>query len=204
MITLIKRACNKLLAFLKSRSNYKFLIKQYTELDDFDKFNNILSTKRFTTHLKPLQMDSVNSNKIIVIAPHPDDDILGAGGTLLKAKSLGAEVHIIYVTNGEPLNSANIKKETLEVCEKAKFIPHFLNFEPKKINVHDDEAIKNITSIINEINPGAIFISFFLDNHVDHRSVNYLMCNCFNSNNFNDNIEIWSYQITIWIHEISI
>lgn len=195
MITIIKLAYNKLLALLKSRSNYKFLIKNYIELDDFNNFNKILSTKRFTTHLKPLQMDCVNSNKIIVIAPHPDDDILGAGGTLLKAKSLGAEVHIIYVTNGEPLQSENIKKETLEVCKKAKFIPHFLNFEPKKINVYDDEAIKNITAIINEINPGAIFISFFLDNHVDHRSVNHLMYNCFNSNVFNNNIEIWSYQI---------
>ena len=180
---------------MKSRSNYKFLIKKYTELDDFDNFNKILSTKRFTTHLKPLQMDCVNSNKIIVIAPHPDDDILGAGGTLLKAKSLGAEVHIIYVTNGEPSESENIKEETLEVCKNAKFFPHFLNFEPNKINVYDDEAIKNITAIINKINPGAIFISFFLDNHVDHRSVNYLMYNCFNSNDFNNNIEIWSYQI---------
>ena len=195
MITIIKLAYHKLLALLKSRSNYKFLIKKYTELNDFDNFNKILSTKRFTTHLKPLQMDNVNSNKIIVIAPHPDDDILGAGGTLLKAKSLGAEVHIIYVTNGEPLVSENIKKETLEVCKNAKFTPHFLNFEPKKINVHDDEAIKNISAIINDINPGAIFISFFLDNHVDHRSVNYLMYNCFNTNNFNNNIEIWSYQI---------
>ena len=195
MITVIKQAYHRLLALVKSRSNYKFLIKKYTELDDFDNFNKILSTKRFTTDLKPLQMDCVNTNKIIVIAPHPDDDILGAGGTLLKAKSLGAEVHIIYVTNGEPLNSENIKRETLEVCEKAKFIPHFLNFEPKKIDVHDDDAIKNITDIINEINPGVIFISFFLDNHEDHRQVNYLMYNCFNSKSFKNNIEIWSYQI---------
>jgi len=195
MIIFIKRAYNKLLALLKSRSNYKFLIKEYTDLDDFDSFNKILSTKRFTTHLKPLQMDNVKSNKIVVIAPHPDDDILGAGGTLLKAKSLGAEVNIIYVTNGEPLKSENIKKETLKVCKKAKFIPHFLNFEPKKINVHDDKAIKDISSIINEINPGVIFISFFLDNHVDHRSVNHLIYNCFKYAKFTNNIEIWSYQI---------
>ncbi len=195
MITHIKRAYNKLLVLVKSRSNYKFIINQYTELGDFDNFHNILKTKRFTNQLKPIQIDSVDSKKIVVIAPHPDDDILGAGGTLLKAKSLGAEVHIIYVTNGSPSKSEKIKKETLDVCEEAKFIPHFLNFEPRKINVHDNKAIKNVTNIINEINPKVIFISFFLDNHVDHRSVNYLLYNCISSENFRNNIEIWSYQI---------
>ncbi len=195
MITFFKKAYNKLLVFFKSRSNYKFIIKQYIELDDFDNFKKILNTKRFTKHLKPVQMECVNSKKIIVIAPHPDDDILGAGGTLLRAKSLGAEVHIIYVTNGNIIKSEKIKKEALEVCEEAKFIPYFLNFEPKKINPYDDDAITNITRIINEVNPGAIFISFFLDNHVDHRLVNHLMYRCFNYISFNKDIEIWSYQI---------
>ena len=106
-------------------------------------------------------MNGVKASKIVVIAPHPDDDILGAGGTLLKAKSLGAEVHIIYVTNGEPFKSENIKKKHSKVCEEAMFTPYFLNFEPKKINVHDNKVIKNVSNIINEINPGAIFISFF-------------------------------------------
>ena len=195
MITFIRKAYNKLLALVKSRSNYKFLINQYIDLDDFDNFRKVLNTKRFTTQLKPIQMNGVKANKIVVIAPHPDDDILGAGGTLLKAKSLGAEVHIIYVTNGDPIRSENIKKETLEVCEKAVFTPYFLNFEPKKINVHDDKVIKNISNIINKINPGAIFISFFLDNHVDHRAVNYLLYNYFASNRSKKNVEIWSYQI---------
>ena len=38
--------------------------------------------------------------KILVIAAHPDDEALGCGGSLLKSKSLGHEIHLLFMTDG--------------------------------------------------------------------------------------------------------
>lgn len=39
--------------------------------------------------------------RILVIAPHPDDESLGAGGLIQQAVAAGAEVRVIFVTDGE-------------------------------------------------------------------------------------------------------
>ena len=36
---------------------------------------------------------------VLVIAPHPDDETLGCGGTLLKHKSMGHKCHWLIVTS---------------------------------------------------------------------------------------------------------
>ena len=40
-------------------------------------------------------------DRIVVVAPHPDDEVLGAGGIIQQACAVGAEVHVIYLTNGD-------------------------------------------------------------------------------------------------------
>ena len=41
------------------------------------------------------------SDRIVVVAPHPDDEVLGCGGLIQQACAVGAEVHVIYLTSGD-------------------------------------------------------------------------------------------------------
>ena len=41
------------------------------------------------------------SDRVIVVAPHPDDEVLGAGGAIQQALAAGADVRVIYLTNGD-------------------------------------------------------------------------------------------------------
>ena len=47
---------------------------------------------------------------IFVIAPHPDDEVLGCGGTLLRLNDEGAEIHWVIVTKMGKEYSKYIKK----------------------------------------------------------------------------------------------
>ena len=38
---------------------------------------------------------------ILIVAPHPDDEVLSSGGLIQKAVKSGKSVHIIYLTNGD-------------------------------------------------------------------------------------------------------
>ncbi len=40
-------------------------------------------------------------DRIVIVAPHPDDDILGAGGLIQQALAVGADVRVIYLTMGD-------------------------------------------------------------------------------------------------------
>ncbi len=42
-----------------------------------------------------------NGDSLLLFAPHPDDETLGAGGLLQRAHAAGAHVHVVVVTNGE-------------------------------------------------------------------------------------------------------
>jgi LmbE family N-acetylglucosaminyl deacetylase len=48
-----------------------------------------------------MQFSISPTDRLLVIAPHPDDESIGAGGLLLRAKAAGAEVRVIFCTSGD-------------------------------------------------------------------------------------------------------
>ena len=71
-------------------------------------------------------MLNLNKQKILVIAAHPDDEILGCGGTLIKLKSLNCEIEIIFMTNG--VSSKNLKNPNKKILEKKNLQKMLQNF----------------------------------------------------------------------------
>ena len=50
------------------------------------------------------------TKRILVVAAHPDDEVLGCGATLAKHSMDGDEVHILFLTDGvSARESTNIK-----------------------------------------------------------------------------------------------
>jgi len=43
----------------------------------------------------------VKGERLVIVAPHPDDEVLGCGGLIQQAVAVGAEVRVIYLTNGD-------------------------------------------------------------------------------------------------------
>jgi hypothetical protein len=49
----------------------------------------------------PPTLDVPAGTRLLVIAPHPDDEVLGAGGLMQRVRSTGGAVRIVYLTDGE-------------------------------------------------------------------------------------------------------
>ena len=83
--------------------------------------------------------------KILVIAAHPDDELLGCGGTLLYYRKLGYKVKVVFLSDGESSRKQNDKKIKKLISKRAKqaelvskkcsFIkPTFGNFPDNKLD----------------------------------------------------------------------
>ena len=56
----------------------------------------------------------MKNKKILVIASHPDDEVLGCGGTLIKYSKMGYEIRIVFMTNGVSSRSKIKNNEILK------------------------------------------------------------------------------------------
>jgi len=61
-----------------------------------------------------------NNLKIIVFAPHPDDESYGAGGSIMKWLEEGNDIHIIWFTDGRAGYRKSREENTLDDCEATK------------------------------------------------------------------------------------
>jgi LmbE family N-acetylglucosaminyl deacetylase len=113
--------------------------------------------------------------KVLVVAAHPDDEILGVGGTLLKHRSMGDEIYICMVTKAyEPEWTKNyIENKLKEAKEVDKILGTeeriFCNFPTVKLNtISSGEFNKKISDAINDVKPDVIYTHFRNDLNQDH------------------------------------
>ena len=118
-------------------------------------------------------------NKILVVAVHPDDETLGCGGTLLKHKANGDEIHWLIATSikeSEGFHKSLVKKREDEI-ESVKKLFNFdsvnrLGLSTTKVDEYGiSELIKKFSSVINKVQPNIIYLPFKGDVHSDHKYV---------------------------------
>src|SRR5258707_14880257 len=76
-----------------------------------------LSPGRWTATVQryPLVDAAVRRDRVLIVAPHVDDEALGAGGYVLDAFAHGAEVYVVFLTAGDCNRfSARLLHKTLE------------------------------------------------------------------------------------------
>ena len=113
---------------------------------------------------------------ILVISAHPDDEVLGMGGTIYKFAKMGHKIDLCIVTDGK-CGSAKREKIRKESASKAaKFLGikkiHFLNFPDTRLDVTPQiEINKKLETLIKKIKPEIVYTVPDNDFHKDHQKV---------------------------------
>jgi LmbE family N-acetylglucosaminyl deacetylase len=115
--------------------------------------------------------------KALVIAPHPDDETLGCGGTIKKLAEAGWEVKVLTVAaHMPPLYTKDVHEGTVREARAAHKVlgvsaSTFLDNPALSLSVMPlAELNAAIHGEIESYKPGALFIPFY-DRHIDHRCV---------------------------------
>ena len=116
-------------------------------------------------------------SNILVVAPHPDDETLGCGGTLLKHKKKKDKIFWLIVTNINEKDgwSKRIVIQRQKEIEKVKKLYNFndcfkLNFPTAKLDqVPKKDLVTEISKVISDVRPSTIYLNNRSDVHTDHQ-----------------------------------
>ena len=117
--------------------------------------------------------------KTLVVAPHPDDEVLGVGGTLLRRKSEGGEVAWLIVTAISTESGFDVKKVSQRINEIQQVTEFFgfdevisLGFPTAQLDrVSMKDLIESISEVFKSFQPEEVFVPHPSDVHTDHRIV---------------------------------
>lgn len=119
----------------------------------------------------------MKKNRILVVAAHPDDEVLGAGGTLLRLASEGDNLHIVFLSKGETSRGKKVADEKLRTVQAEKVAKIVRAEVHWPANLPDNEfdrvSLLRITKIVEELvhklKPNVVYSHHGGDLNIDHR-----------------------------------
>lgn len=176
-------------------------------------YANLYQATKFDYHIQIKK--NLDFKKVLVLAPHPDDDVFGLGGTITKLAKSGTAVTVAYFCDGsggveeEKIHlQARISKletrnrELIEIRKKeAKEAGKILGINEQVFFGYPDgklaagsAAVRALIDLLERVKPDIIFVPHFCDNHPDHRVANEILFNSLTQSSYSY-LEIWAYEV---------
>ena len=113
---------------------------------------------------------------VLALVAHPDDEVLGAGGTLALHALRGDEVHIVFLTDGVGARGADraAEERRAEAAIKAASIlgarpPRFLGFPDNCVDrIALLDVVQAIEAVIASVQPATVYTHHAGDLNIDH------------------------------------
>jgi len=127
----------------------------------------------------------MKNNTILVVAAHPDDEVLGCGGAMAKHLDEGDQVFVLYMSSGvgarDGVEGAEADERLINSQESLKRLG---KIESIRLNLIDNQfdsmpllnVIKQVERVINKVNPNIIYTHFIGDLNIDHRLTCQAVC----------------------------
>jgi LmbE family N-acetylglucosaminyl deacetylase len=113
--------------------------------------------------------------KILIVAPHPDDEILGCGGIMKKFACVGDEVYVLVVTRGTPKMYSddridNVRREAIKAHQILGVSEtRFFDFHAPELDITSNAAISiKISALLAEWQISDLYLPRRGDIHHDH------------------------------------
>jgi len=115
--------------------------------------------------------------KVVIISAHPDDEVLGAGGTILKHSKNGDEVYWLIITNiyesqGFKTDTIANRQEEIRLVAERLGVTKTFKLDYPTMTLSSESVINlvpEISKVFTEIQPEIVYCLNRSDAHSDHR-----------------------------------
>lgn len=196
------RGVRELAASRVAAGPYRFLVRRWDDISDIDLARRVLETEFFKEELAPVPLPVGELRSIVVLAPHQDDETIGAGGTLLLAAAAGVRLEIVYITDGASTTPSFAGREAEYVRlrdEEARIVCDRLGARMHRIGISNVAPrptvveLSRLSRLLHELAPQVVLAPWILDGPPKHRLVNHLMWLAHVHEPLPD-FELWGYQ----------
>jgi len=136
-----------------------------------------------TSGLRPWALDE-DLDRVVVVAAHPDDESLGAGGLMAAAHRAGIEVALVCATRGEgshpasithsPSRLASLRQAELRDAVDAVApgaVVHELGLPDGQVNDHESDVLTAVVGVVGDGRRTLVVAPWRHDGHPDHEAV---------------------------------
>lgn len=146
-------------------------------------FNGGTHIRRVLNYIQHRGVMNSEKRNILVVVAHPDDEILGCGGTMSRHACEGDDVHILILAEGatsrDRHRNAGLRGDDIESLREAArkaaetlgtALPMFRDFPDNRMDrVELIEVIKEVEGVVFELCPDVIYTHHAFDLNIDHR-----------------------------------
>jgi LmbE family N-acetylglucosaminyl deacetylase len=141
------------------------------------------------------------NSKALILASHPDDDVIGCGGTIRKLIAQGSKVKSVYMTDGR-FGSTDISPDKLSIIRHDEAIEalkvlgceDYIFLKNADMSLSCTETnIEEIANIIKTFHPSTIFVPSLFEFHPDH--INTTMLASAALNLVPIDVEVYFYEV---------
>lgn len=149
------------------------------------------------------------SGRILIVAPHPDDEVIGCGGLIARLVAEGNPPHIIVMTGGEGAHGKDSADKDAIVKARRRLtrnalallgVPvshlHELDFADGGISAHS-EQVNKLQEYINEIRPDTILVPHWGEGWPDHVNTAKIVMQLAPSS-----AQVWEYCVWMWYYNV--
>lgn len=161
--------------------------------------------------VEPAVLDELASGPVLLFAPHPDDEVIGVGGTCLRHTAAGDEVHVIVAYDGalgrrgyEHMEDAAFvalrQDECRAACDALGFASVMFLGHPEGRELSDDDLAKGagqMAALIRRFAPRTVYAPWQGESHPDHHTLACAVAVAFDTLHASDDPvpELWTYEV---------
>lgn len=172
-----------------------------------------LLLKQYQKRLRalPLQEDTQALKRpAMVFAPHQDDETLACGGTILRKKAQGAEVRLVFLTDGggshtywmPPEQMRQQREQEALACAQSLGLRAdevtFLRFPDGQLSQHVKDAAGQVLNLLKRFRPQEIYLPYRGEPPADHAAANQAVMAALN--HLGSEITLYEYPVWYWYH----
>jgi LmbE family N-acetylglucosaminyl deacetylase len=166
-----------------------------------------LLTAALGRRASPLE-DEALAQSAIVFSPHFDDETLGCGGTILRKRALGADVSVVFLTDGRASHRDWVDEAELARMRAQEGLAaagalgvdeghvHRLGFEETRLRSHAEAATARVREILGSIAPEQIFVPYRFEPPRDHAATFEIVSRAISSHQ--RPVTVFEYPIWVW------
>jgi LmbE family N-acetylglucosaminyl deacetylase/O-antigen/teichoic acid export membrane protein len=144
--------------------------------------------------------------RALVVAPHPDDETIGCGGTVALMSDSGCSVDVVVVSRGdasvaEP-GALRVRTGERRLAELAAAAGQLGATTLSSLDLPDGDllsALEPLTEglrlVLADSRPQIIFAPWPLDDHPDHRATSLAVAAALRSSGLESTTEVWTYEV---------